>query len=492
MSKYSQLRKEVLVKLVNRTVNIKSAIESEPDRGDCACASKESMVEDNLPDLVFENRDYELNRIADPGGPSLVVVDAPLGFGKTYLLRKIKEMYQDKYESLGQKWLCILIDLSYLTYEKRQLILDEVFFQVKNSSKYDTTISDLATAIGGQDRDILILIDAVESNEQLTRWLVKDVIPGLIERLRIPNKKVRAVFAGRYITMGGWQWPNYTPFYLSGFGTRIVQRVIQRLNPSLSNDVAAKLALLVTFLSGGHPKSIKEILWYFTSHNWAIDVNDPNEFQRIFEFQVAPTVNSIMEQIEDTEVRSALTILSIFRRFNLNTIQFLQKKRVLPYELEPLSLLTRLSQTRLVRPPTPDAPFYSDAIVRNLILVQMQFVDKERFLYLNTLANATYESWIEGVDATGESLKYPVVDEMLVIFMVESFYHLTYGFEEQQFLDRVEKILKGYIPRLKSAFGDIQLLKQLLKTKLREDEDILARMRELNIESHYHTLVESL
>ena len=54
----------------------------------------------------FVNRAYELEQICRLGGPKFILVDAPAGYGKTFLLRKVKETYDVK-----EDWDSVLVDL---------------------------------------------------------------------------------------------------------------------------------------------------------------------------------------------------------------------------------------------------------------------------------------------------------------------------------------------------------------------------------------------
>lgn len=463
------------------------------------------MSETTLPELEFENREYELGRIANPAGSSFIVVDGPPKYGKTHLLKKIQEMYQAG-EEWTANWACTFVDLANPEYtNKQQAVLDTISVQVTGKHVGENPILDLAAFIAGQDKDVLLLFDAADCAEQNTKWLVQEVIPELVDSLQIPGRKIRVVFAGRYISKRDWAWPKYTTIELTSFDDAIVQRMICGLAPPrLGADIAYKLAREVTFLSGGHPGSISEILLDLDRHHWAIRLDDngflhPPEMRKELFGYADHNAKEILEHVPDERIREVLKTLSIFRRFNLNTIQALQVRESLsgiPRSLQPLDMFTRLTNTGLVRSPVPADPFFSDGIVRTLLLVQMRFKAPDRYLALNRLACEIYDAWIESKDVDGNNLRGPVLDVAQVTFMVEGFYHFLHCQARGPSLSDVEEKLQSYIPKLNSAFGDtpeiIAGLKRQLRSSLYGDSDILRRLYDLLSEAKANNLLNQL
>jgi hypothetical protein len=468
------------------------------------------MSETILPDLEFENREYELDRIANPAGPSLIVVDAPPKYGKTYLLEKVQGMYKYREGEWARDWECVLINLADLQYENnRRAILEAISKPVAHKQMQGETASELAEHIAGQPKNVLLLFDAADRREQETRWLVHNVIPELIASLRIPGRRLRVVFAGRYVSRRGWEWPNYKIIELTEFDEAIVLKMILKMierldpdqRPKMGPDDAERLAREVAFLSGGHPGSIRDILQDLQKRHWAIHFDSrgriypPTRRQGLFDY-ADRNAKKILEDVP-SRIQEALKTLSIFRRFNVNTIKALQMREDISgisRSSNPLGLLTQLMNTGLVRGPVPRDPYYSDGIVRGLLLVQMQFTDPQRYQALNQLACEIYEAWAESKDLDGNELRGPVLDEAQIAFMVESFYHFLHCRDEGFSLGEVEEKLGSYAPRLKSAFGDspelIDGLKQQLGNSLCGDQDIRKRLRDLFGEDEANALLD--
>lgn len=474
------------------------------------------MSETTLSDLEFENREYELGRIANPAGPPLIVVDAPPEYGKTRILKKVEEMYKPKEEEeRGEQerwkadWKCVLIDLAQQEYAgDQQAILEAISIPVADERMKGDTAYELAEYIAGQSKEVLLLFDAADCREQETKWLVHNVIPELVGTLRFPGRRLRAVFAGRYISWRGWAWPHYITIELSEFDEanvlRMILRTIERLDPALrpkmGSDDAEKLAREVTFLSGGHPGSIKEILLDLQRRNWAIRFDNnrgllpPQMRQELFGY-ANRKAKEILKHVPK-ETQGALKTLSIFRRFNVNIIQELQTRSKISGVSSspgPLELLAQLTNTGLVRGPAPTKPFYSDGIIRNLLLVQMQFTEPQRYLQLNQLACEIYDAWIESKGLGGNDLRGPTLDDTQVTCMVESFYYFLHCQEEGPSLNEVEEKLEGYAPKLKSAWDSpesIGGLKQQLRSSLLGDSDIQRRLRDLFGENEANALLD--
>lgn len=459
------------------------------------------MSETMLCDLEFENREYELGRIANPSGPQFIVIDGPPEYGKTYLFQTVRKMYESD-ERFHVGWACALVDLADPAQRNNQrAIMDVISNQISNTPTPSGAVTDLVANLAGKQKNILLLFDAVDRAGSEVKWLAQDVIPNLENSLKNKGKRLRVVFAGRYVSGRRLEWPGDTTITLEGLDTPVIQRMIQKLEPRFEPSAAETLAQEVAFLSGGHPGSIKRILQNFVERDWGVILVErrlypPEERDRLFREHVEePVINKILGRILDPNVREALRILGVFRRFDEHTIEALQSRRR-PYiskSVDSQELLDQLVSTGLVRPPVPRDPFYSDAIVRNLILVQMQFNSLNRYLQLNRLACKIYDAWIKGQDIKGNPLNSLVVDQNQVIFMVESFYHFLQC-EKKPSIGRIEKRLNDYFPKLRSAFiepsENPQGLRRLLMDSVTGDQNIQRRLRDLFGEAKVNALLD--
>ena len=269
-------------------------------------------------------------------------------------------------------------------------------------------------------------------------------------------------------------------------------------------------------LSGGHPGIIEKMLYNPPHGSWALAFYE-NQLsfeikKELFQSCARPVIDHILREIDDKNLREVLKVLTIFRRFHFNTIRALQRitnKKI--YEvnlkdkikaiinnleinkfLEPFSkvmddaliILTNLVNSGLVNAPTLEKQFYHDAIIRKLILVQLQIEENSgRYLKLHALAHAIYETWIENKNVDGRELSLPLADNLQADFIAENFYHLLNCLNKDQ-RSQNEKLIKAkirsYIKILRSSFETPKnILQDNLKSILKQDEDIPGLLKEL-------------
>ncbi len=320
--------------------------------------------------LRFANREYELEQVCNPATKAHKVIDAPAGYGKTFLLDEVKRRYREN------NWQCALVHLEQHKGKSsiRDAITDEIGahrIEAFDDQDADARLRQELVKNG----KLILLFDSVErADDRDLTWLLTELIPDCEKGLR--GLEFRVIFAGRYThaaESAASKWPNnYHHIELRAFTQEVVQKVIedatQECPPKdphrkLQKDDHEALAKQVLRLSGGHPRSIQKLVAELTKSDWSLTFSLGAE-RGLFQNCVHREIDAVIGPLDDT-TKTLLETLTIFRFFTLGTIVALQKRTKLPKEIDARKIFLRLTSLGLVAK-RPTDPFYSDAIVRNL------------------------------------------------------------------------------------------------------------------------------
>jgi hypothetical protein len=440
--------------------------------------------------LKFRNRVNELNLIFGSENSlsenTLVVIDAPAGYGKTELLKEL----QKRYETVG--WKYVFVDLEHFSTEAE--IRNEIVRQIGGNHILRTDPDPdfnlrVQIALFGK---IVLLFDSVEkADEKPVTWLRQ-----FVGKCRDGARSFvfRAIFAGRYITTGekGLKWKRFKiqERPLTPFKPEVVREIIEEMaeqaNLTRPLEDYVEWAKQITRLSGGHPKIIHNFVRKLRETRWTILFNTPNERKNLFQRCAEPEINE-MTTVLKKEAKTALEILSIFRHFNFNTVQKLRKIGEL-HVTDPLAPLALISQLGLVSK-KGEFGYYSDAIVRNLILTRMRLSDGKRYYHLNQVAQEIYDGWIEEIlseDRVDEDRVDLVDPHRLINFFVgEGIYHAS-QLSPKVDLDRLAQYLKKSSEILTRGLGEKENdpnHRESLENIVLADDDICATLEENDISS---------
>jgi hypothetical protein len=118
----------------------------------------------------------------------------------------------------------------------------------------------------------------------------------------------------------------------------------------------------------------------FVHSKWTFVLN-PETKKDLFTRKIKREIDTILNQLTAPEDRKILEQVSVFKGFDVSIVGFIGKKS--NDTRSALAILASLLQSGLVRPPRAGEVFYSDSIVRNLILVHMRLSDLEGYRRLN-------------------------------------------------------------------------------------------------------------
>lgn len=446
-------KNNVFVKLSSSFKNIKIKNDHLDWLGDCACPNRTNInpKNDELVELKFKNRDYEIDLICNPGQPQLMVIDAPAGYGKTALLKEVKERYQN------DGWKCALIPLHQI--KGKYSIRNEIARQIQAQpidTKNDLEADDILRSELIEANRVLLLFDSIEQSylEDLD-WLLK-----LVSKCKdwLKTLEFRTIFAGRYINVSETRWINYKKFHLSPFTKDIVKKVIedtvkQYPLPAKQNPKDEDLktwAHFITFLSGGHPKAIQKLITVMKNQHYGL-VFSEDELPRLFNSYVDAELNEIISAL-DHITSEALETFSIFRLLTFNTIQSLQAEYVFSKSINAQSIFAKLNNHGFIIK-KESSPFFSDNIVRKLIMTKMKIFNIDRYKSLNKIAQKIYEKWIESNLASTLSFGLSPKD-LVPIYVQENIYHFFQQLPDKPDTSDVVKFLKQQSKFLLQALGE--------------------------------------
>jgi hypothetical protein len=398
-------------------------------------------------EIEFANRTYELDEICRPGGKRVVLVDAPAGYGKSYLLREVKGTYEKR-----GNWLVVLVDLksksdmsSDRVHVASAAIANEIAKQAGEKAiatshmTEDAIIAAINDLLQPRAEQILLLFDGIEVlSNSVSGWL-RDMISRLDGTLQIAGSELRLVLAGRYAK--DWSrkaWFNLRRLELSPFDLEIIRSIVdsalKRGQLADRNDPAFIYALAThtQWISGGHPKAICGIvseiekltavpvpLEYFFVHRVC---EASGHSGTMFDLYVEPIIQEIVEPLPEA-VREALETIGVFRKFNPDILDILINTGEVAGFDRGWNLLEELMKTHLVNTPNLANPMYSDEIVRRMLAIRMQIQEPSRYKRLNEQAKEIFRTWARGQQIEGLPKDGELDTQFRLVSIVESLYH---------------------------------------------------------------------
>jgi hypothetical protein len=273
---------------------------------------------------------------------------------------------------------------------------------------------------------VLLIIDSVDAitDERLRRWVVNNLALGLGVNVGLQNafRRFAVIVSGRFVEHDLdplRKEQDFQEIPLPSFADKsfYVADLIRRFDDAVfnaQNDLVSTLARKLCQTCGGHPKVIKDTaaeLYACPGHFAALDTDpqgidywyDQDRFKGVLRQYRDKAISEILEGIEEQE-RCLLGLLSVFRRFNPATLEFLSDK-IQENQLHEYAkcfrgdikeLYKNLRETRLIGNDEAKDPFDSDRFSLNLLSAQIRDKDPDLFRLLNEWAVALFADWIKG------------------------------------------------------------------------------------------------
>jgi len=435
----------------------------------------------NQLSIEFVNRAYELDLLCKPGAPRFVLVNGAAGYGKTYLLRKVKETYEKEREG----WKTASIDLTkdpQMTSEDCQLawscIANAVAQQWLSSQDEMPAISveageaaiigALVPSLVRQRANILLLFDNIEVLPPTTSAWLKRLVYDLDRGVKLARRELRVIFAGRYVG----DWGEGTPYALSTLSLSpfnlvivrtMVEQVVQTPTEPVEPDYLDDLAWWILHISGGHPRGICEVLQVikaagsifpdleFAFLNMQFTCNGRQDV--LFRLCIEPIIDKLLQSVE-SRLRAVLASISPIRRFDQELLDTLLAQDIIaaPGYQSSWRLIRALLQTHLISPPTAGDPMFSDQIVRRMLAMQMQIQDPDRWRQINKRVLDVFHNWALGSGPSDAQVRRTAI--------IESLYHALQLEPQDAMADAIQERL---VQRLDEYLAGIQNMRDILQ-----------------------------
>lgn len=334
----------------------------------------------NSKNFLFVNRLSEIDAIASPA--AYYLVDAPAGYGKTWLLTELRSRFE------SYNWQCAYVAINRLT------SIDDISRHLAAGLGVDfkegrSPGESLAKAIIAMNKKyIVLLLDFEEEpNIEIFAKVVSEFIHNLRSTLSGMEVFVRIVIAGRYLTVTDKYKEieiedrfRFTVIALAPFD---YSAVLDFAKEKIGNTPALKeIAAHLLYWTGGHPKSVSAICQAYKSKSWTCKnlekLRDP-ELEDWKELEA--TILKIHDSFVPQEWRDFITKLSVFRYLDSYMMEKLLEKEGFT---QARLVLNRLTENHVLTRPKKDS---------------LELLKNERFrrmlvLWLKRCALQDYKAWI--------------------------------------------------------------------------------------------------
>lgn len=414
-----------------------------------------------LPEFV--NREEEINLIEDRigtirygGSVFKVVINfyGVVGIGKTYLLKKLRELILDK------ELPCAYVDLAERDYsaQDRLLLLEDLADRLPNSADgapltasvnnpegdLQTTLEAFLNYIDHLTRQcsepVVFLFDTLEKGDQeLLDWLEDAVISPLIQ-----TDRVLVVVASR----AAYRWKRFEvrrrseSHQLGPFSEKTTERQL----PSEYNALAPKFVQLTHGHPFGNSRVLESVRQIEQEVGRPLHPDDFENYQKrlIQELVDKLIVPHVMEGVS-SEIRRACRVMALARQFDVNMLrrlltQFVEDPFAGKSAAYFLRVVGEMVKTTLVEWSSDRKGYKLDDTIRWMLALNMRLLARERYEEINRKLIELYTEWINEVPENRSG------------FIIERLYHeaclqSVQGVEASVIADQLCELLKDYLEK---------------------------------------------
>jgi len=409
-----------------------------------------SMRDDTPHSVGFLNRSNELSeiktRLSQPIYPPVTVVSGPMGYGKTYLLRKAAD------DLKRDGWDCALLECEGFADQDTRVVMNALAseFGCDEVPNWEQIGSCLGRRIADQrPYRVALLVDGID-------WLPKGVrrqalvgLSTVYECVREARGECRVVLSGRCIgddldwvrerisgegslpfgQPGMW----YTEIPLSEFGQDVIVDLIRRVSKRdfVPWEYEAMSSSLLD-ITGGHPKGLIDIVTkdLDKKRGWTFGKRPgtrrfyftPETNERLFTTYMTDVVNEIKIKIGEQWWEDFQTIC-ILRRFNAGVLKHLIDREAIHQFTKGEELLVWLARHNLVQERQPG--MWGDAIAQGVVVAEMKMIaqNRERYEELNAIAADSFAESLDRICKVYETTSTPELEPPLITYGIELMYH---------------------------------------------------------------------
>lgn len=361
----------------------------------------------------FVNREEEIYQLLSDYMQTFLLLSAPPGYGKTWLLRELKK----RFEGIGK--FCVLIDVE----KKEPGSARDIIAQIGRQFDTDLLPDDFpvdepdvaerlrpvardfanyvnsrfeSKLVNGAYRGVVILLDLGGPNCSMFESILTHFIPAFLDVLskgvvfRQRPGSCRVIAAGRY-----WEHMDISiTFTLSPFTHRVIQHSIADFRATLIQGAfIPSLAAHVIHYTGGHPGCLAKILeegyWgespdQFLAHLRQGELNDI----------ILPAVKEVRNKIPES-LRHIADTISLLRRLDNKVLQMLIAEEVVEWKKSVAKLADSLTGAYLRE---RVGSLLKDHIYRRLLAIRLREETPARFAEVCEKARKIYKTRLQQDD----------------------------------------------------------------------------------------------
>lgn len=341
--------------------------------------------------ISFVNREREIDLFLSPNARPFHILDAPAGYGKTFLLNRIAQRFKNE-----KNWLCVYVEI------KERSTLPEIFKLIitklkpnpNNGSSLGQNSSNLKIELintikeynfgpnANNPKGFAMFFDLQQiPDPDILKELYERLIPLIAEELSrwssyLFEHHLRFIIAGRYISTAIASSKlsstvNFERNILTPFDYKNVQTTVKNSLCKLPQSTIDQISAHLLFLTGGHPGCIAEILGAykdkFPVHDDTLKLMIPD----IWDMSIRYTVKHIQKAI-DPDQQVLFNKLCIFRYTDeriLSTLYQVPEERL-------FQVVDDLVRTYLVR---WEKHLLRDNIIRRLLSIRLRQEEEKIF-----------------------------------------------------------------------------------------------------------------
>lgn len=337
-------------------------------------------VERSAPDVLFVDREFELQFIQSGLSPAYFILDAPAGFGKTALLQQLKSNFYQ------QNWLSAYtaVDSNSTLSDLVKALADELNITSLLAQKGDLRPWGMRFGTALQNHwemldknGLVLLIDLDERTPpHVFKELIEDFIPDVYACMRVlrfferKQNRFRIILAGRSLAP-----PPKTDVSiplaivsLRPFKFHVVQDMARSWLPQLADETIQQLVAHLFYMTGGHPGSLVQTLRLFQQRGGVPDFFLSHYDEEIWKNIIRPVVEEI--RIDIGERSTTLAELSVLRHHNYKVLEeLLDFKKFRATHLNAIYLADDLTTNYLLN---RNGRFLRDDMTRRLFAIQQR------------------------------------------------------------------------------------------------------------------------
>jgi hypothetical protein len=442
-------------------------------------------------DLQFVNQLEALDAVLSQPQANNFVIDAPVGYGKTRLLKElsIRLAQRDWYIrtiSFDTSHVKPLTEHDAIGFVARHLDIKQIGDAEEMGRKVAEHLHQMSvnSAAHRNATGTVLILDSIEQVSTTGSIKIYHELRAFFEGLRRASEffdryTLRIILAGRYISRhisipGDSIVINLRPFDLSVI-RQAIDRFFEKQGVMLSIVRSRDLAQHVLYLTGGHPEMIRRVLMeqdIGLVHNQTIDLKKwmslyTNDIRTRI---VKPTIDSIRGDIPQ-DLWNVLEALSVFRRFNRHILKQLPPREITGYTTH-FELIDGLKQARLIK---HTGSYFEDGVLRPSIVRWLQFFYPDRFQkYCQTADDILAGQLSRPVE--GMTRAY-ILKELLYIALIRRYQIVLHEDAEarETSLRSLYEMILGHIRTIRASGLDRDGLEEILDdllNALQDDADL--------------------